>query len=188
MQIKDQKVKDFLNDLASKKPTPGGGATAALAGATAASLVSMVAKLSVEKDKEFEEIEGKAEKLRKELLSLADEDCQVFEGVMQAYRTDKREPGRLRKIQKALEEASQVPLETAEKSVEVVKLASDCVREGNQNAVSDARVAIELATAGVYGALENVRINLESIKDANFCEDLKEKMDELLECEDLKTG
>ena len=188
MQIKDQKIKDFLDDLASKQPTPGGGATAALAGAMAASLVSMVAKLSLDKGEKFKEIEEKAEKLRRELLSLADEDCQVFERVMQAYKTKKEEPGRLRKIQKALEEASQVPLETAEKSVEVVKLASDCVREGNQNAVSDARVAIELGTAGVYGALENVRINLESIKDTKFCEELKEKMEGLLECEDLKAG
>ncbi len=188
MTIKEEKIRDFLDDLASKKPTPGGGATAALAGAMAASLVSMVAKLSVEKDKEFKEIEEKAEKLREELLSLADEDCQAFERVMKAYRTDKREPGRLRKIQKALEEAAQVPLETAQQSVEVVKMASFCVQEGNQNVVSDARVAIELATAGVYGALENVRINLESIKDSKFCEVMKEKIDEILECEDLKTG
>ena len=188
MQIKDQKIKDFLDDLASKQPTPGGGATAALAGTMAAALVSMVAKLSFDKGKDFKEIEEKAEKLRRELLSLADEDCQVFERVMQAYQTKKEEPGRLRKIQKALEEASQVPLETAEKSVEVVKLASDCVREGKQNAVSDARVAIELATAGVYGALENVRINLESIKDSKFREVMEEKIDEILECQDLKTG
>ena len=194
MQIKEQKIKDFLDDLASKKPTPGGGATAALAGAMAAALVSMVAKLTVvkakdkDKGKEFEEIEEKAERLRKELLLLADEDCQAFERVMQAYRTKKEEPGRLRKIQKALEEASQVPLETAEKSVAVVKLASDCVREGNQNAVSDARVALELATAAVYGALENVRINLESIKDSKFGEDIKEKIDNLLGCQDLKAG
>jgi formiminotetrahydrofolate cyclodeaminase len=165
-----------------------------VAGAMAAALVSMVAKLTVvkakdkDKGKEFEEIEERAERLRKELLLLADEDCQAFERVMQAYRTKKEEPGRLRKIQKALEEASQVPLETAEKSVVVVKLASDCVREGNQNAVSDARVALELATAAVYGALENVRINLESIKDSKFGEEIKEKIDNLLECQDLKAG
>lgn len=192
MIIKEEKIKDFLDDLASKKPTPGGGATSAVAGAMAAALVSMVAKLTVvkakDKGKEFEEIEEKAERLRKELLLLADEDCQAFERVMQAYRTKKEEPGRLRKIQKALEEASQVPLETAEKSVAVVKLANDCAREGNQNAVSDARVALELATAAVYGALENVRINLESIKDSKFGEEIKEKIDNLLECQDLKAG
>lgn len=188
MQIKDQKIKDFLSDLASKKPTPGGGATAALAGAMAASLVSMVAKLSLDKDKEFKKIEENSEKLRKELLSLADEDCQVFKKVMDAYRIKKEAQGRLRKIQEALKQAAAIPLETAEKSVELVRMASYCAQEGNQNAVSDARVGIELATAAVYGALENVRINLESIKDTKFCEDLKDKMDELLECEDLKAG
>jgi formiminotetrahydrofolate cyclodeaminase len=188
MAIKDQKIEDFLDDLASKKPTPGGGATAALAGAMAASLVSMVAKLSMDKDKEFKEIERKADRLRKELLELADEDCQVYEGVMETYRTDKKELGRLRKIQKALKKAAEVPLKTAQKSVEVVKLVSFCAREGNQNAISDARVGVELATAAVYSALENVRINLESIKDSKFNEDVRGEIDDLLECEDLKSG
>ena len=107
---------------------------------------------------------------------------------MKAYRTDKKEPGRLRKIQKALKKAAEIPLETAQKSVEVAKLASFCVREGNQNAVSDARCGIELATSAVFGALENVRINLESIKDNKFNEEIRDKMDNLLKCEDLKAG
>ena len=188
MVIKDQKINQFLASLASKKPTPGGGATAALAGAMAASLVSMVAKLSVDKDKKFKEIEGKADELRKDLLKLADEDCQAYEGVMKAYRIDKRESGRLRKVQKALKKAAEIPLETAQKAVGVVKLASFCAREGNQNATSDARCGLELATAAVYGALENVRINLESIKDSKFNNEIGDEMDGLLECEDLKSG
>lgn len=192
MKIRDQKIKDFLDDLASKKPTPGGGATAALAGAMAAGLVIMVAKLSVEKDKGFKEIEEEAEKLKKELLSLADEDCQVFEEVMKAYRLPKeskmQSEKRKMRIQEALREAALLPLRTAEKAVEIVRLASFCARRGNQNAISDARVGIELGTAAVYGALENVRINLETIEDTKFCEDLKDEIDELLECQDLKAG
>jgi formiminotetrahydrofolate cyclodeaminase len=206
MAIKDQKIKEFLDDLASKKPTPGGGAAAALAGAMGASLVSMVAKLSLDKDKdkggEFKRIKGKAERLRQELLRMADEDCQAFERVMKAYRlpkesnrptsakasAGKQNKERKLKIQEALKEAAILPLRTAEKLVEVVKLASFCAREGNRNAVSDARCGIELATSGVYSALENVRINLESIKDNKFCQELKDEMEELLNCEDLKAG
>ncbi len=193
MEIKEEKIGKFLDDLASKKPTPGGGATAALAGAMAASLVSMVAILSEKQEDqeetgEFKRIKEKANELRKELLKLADEDCQAYEGVMKAYRTDKREPGRLRKIQQALKKAAEVPLKTAQKSVEVVKLASFCAREGNQNAISDARVGIELATAAAYGALENVRINLESIKDSKFNDEIGDEMNDLLECEDLKSS
>lgn len=192
MAIKNQTIEKFSENVASKVPTPGGGATSAVAGAMAAALVSMVAKLSVNKNEDFKEIEEKADKLRKELLELADEDCQVFEKVMKAYRlpkeSNKQQETRNKEIQEALKKAAQVPLETAQKSAEALKLASFCAQKGNQNAVSDARVGIELATAAVYGALENVRINLESIKDSKFCEDLKEKIDELLECEDLKTG
>jgi formiminotetrahydrofolate cyclodeaminase len=192
MTIKEEKIKDFLDDLASKQPTPGGGAVAALAGAMAAALVSMVAKISLAQEEDFKEVGEKAEKLRKELLSLADEDCQAFERVIQAYRlpkeTHEQQERRNKEIQEALKEAALLPLRTAEEAVEVVKMAGFCAREGNQNAISDARVGIELATAAVYGALENVRLNLESIKDLKFCEDLKEEMDDLLECQDLKTG
>jgi formiminotetrahydrofolate cyclodeaminase len=188
MKIRDQKIKDFLDDLSSKQPTPGGGATAALAGAMASALVSMVAKLSVAKKEDFKEIEEKAEELRKELLSLADEDCHAFESVMKAYRIDKSKPERERKIQEALKEAAELPMETAGKAVEIVKMASFCAREGNQSAVSDARVAIELGTAAVYGALENVRINLENIKDPKFNEEMKGKIKDLLDCQDLKAG
>ncbi len=185
MQIKDQKIKDFLNDLSSKKPTPGGGAASALAGATGAALVSKVAILSQKREKagEFKKIEKKANQLEKELLRMADEDCQAFERVMKAYRIKREE-----KIQEALKEAALLPLRTAEKSVEVVKLASYCTKEGNQKAVSDVRVGIELATSAVYGALENVRINLEEIKDEKFCGEIKDEMEELLGCEDLKSG
>jgi formiminotetrahydrofolate cyclodeaminase len=192
MEIKKQTIEKFLEELSSKAPTPGGGAVAAVAGAMAAALVSMVAKLSVNKNEDFKEIEEKAEKLREELLELADEDCQAFERVMKAYRlpkeSNKQQEIRNKEIQEALKKAAETPLKTAKKSVEVLKMASFCAQKGNQNAVSDARAGIELATAAVYGALENVRINLESIKDEKFYQRIKEEIEEILGCEDLKTG
>lgn len=192
MAIKNQTIEKFSENVASKAPTPGGGATSAVAGAMAAALVSMVAKLGVAKNEDFKEIEEKADKIRKELLELADEDCQVFEKVMKAYRlpkeSDEQKEARSKKIQEVLKKAAETPLETARKSVAVLKLASFCAQKGNQNAVSDARVGIELATTAVYGALENVRINLESLKDEKFCQKMKAEIEEILGCEDLKTG
>jgi len=192
MEIKNQTIEKFLDELSSKAPTPGGGATAALAGAMAAALVSMVAKLGMAKNEDFKEIEEKAEKFRKEFLSMANEDCQVFERVMKAYRlpkeSNKQQETRNKEIQETLKKAAETPLKTARKSVAVLKMASFCVQKGNQNAVSDARVGIELATAAVYSALENVRINLESIKDEKFCQKMKSEMEKILGCEDLKTG
>jgi len=194
MVIKNQTIEKFLEELSSKAPTPGGGAVAAVVGAMAAALVEMVASLSLSKDKEekFREIGKKADKLRKELLSMADEDCQVFEKVMKAYRlpkeSNKQQETRNKEIQETLKKAAETPLKTARKSVAVLKMASFCVQKGNQNAVSDARVGIELATAAVYSALENVRINLESIKDEKFCQKMKSEMEKILGCEDLKTG
>lgn len=172
--IKDQKIKDFLNDLASKKPVPGGGSTSAVVGAMAAALVAMVANLTVGKEKyqeveeDFEQILGKAERLKDQLLRLADEDALAYQAVVKT------------KGQEAIKTAAEVPLKTAQQSLEVLKLASFAVKEGNKNAISDARCAIELATAAIYGAIENVRINLSYIEDKKFIKELKAKVKEVM--------
>ncbi len=174
MAIKDQKIKDFLEDLASKKPVPGGGSTSAVAGAMAASLVAMVANLTVGKERyaeveeDFEQILGKAERLRDQLLQLADEDALAYQAVIKT------------KSQEAIKTAAEVPLKTAQQSLEVLKLASFAAKEGNKNAISDARCAIELATAAVYGAIENVRINLPYIEDKKFNKELKSEVEKIL--------
>jgi len=172
--IKDQKIKDFLNDLASKKPVPGGGAVSALAGAIAAALVAMVANLTIGKEKyqeveyDFKKILAKAEELKEQLTRLADEDCFAYQAVVKT------------KSQEAMKTAAEVPLLTAQKALEVLKLASFAAHKGNQNAVSDARCAIELATAAIYGAMENVRINLPYIEDKKFVRQLKSGIKKIL--------
>lgn len=183
--IVEQKIKQFLEDLASKKPTPGGGAAAALAGAMGAGLVGKVARLTRD-NSEVSKIAGKADKLRSELLELSDKDCQAYDEVVKAYRLpkecDKKQETRNRKIQEALKGAAEVPMETAKKSLEVLKLASFVAASGNQNAVSDARCGIELATGAIYGALENVKINLSQVKDEKFVEKFKEEIEKILSC------
>ncbi len=185
MIIREQKIKKFLEEVSSKAPTPGGGASAALAGAMGAALVGKVARLTKE-NLEVSKITQKADKLRSELLELSDKDCQAYNEVVKAYRLPKEEEEqqetRNKKIQEALKNAAEVPLETAKKSLEVLRLASFVAAKGNQNAVSDARCGIELATAAIYGALENVRINLSQVKDEKFVEKFKEEIEKILSC------
>lgn len=172
--MKNQQIKQFLEDLASRKPAPGGGCAAALVGAMAAALANKVAILTIGKEKykeveeDFKKVLEQAEKLRKQLLRLADEDALAYQAVVKT------------RSQEAIKTAAEVPLKTAQKSLEALKLASYAAKHGNKNAVSDAKCGIELATAAVYGALENVRANLPLIKDKRFGEELKDEMEEIL--------
>ena len=187
MDIKEQKIKQFLEEVSSKAPTPGGGTVAALAGAIGAALVGKVARLTKD-NPEVSKIVKKADDLKDNLLELSDKDCQAYDEVIRAYRLLKEDKTRGRRIQEALKYAAEVPMETVRKSVEVLYLASFVAAKGNQNAVSDARCAIELAIAAIYGALENVRINLALIKDEKIVESLRNEIDKILSEEKLKAG
>ncbi len=157
MNIKDQKVEEFLEDLASAKPTPGGGAVAALTGATAAALVEMVVNLT--RTEEIKNLGTKVRELRKKFLDLADQDVAAFDAVMGAYRSKDK-----KKIKKGLERAIAVPQQTKELACLVQKLARAMIEKGNKNAVSDAKTAMHLAEAAEKSAEENIRINEESLK------------------------
>ena len=144
-------MKDFLEKLAGKNPTPGGGAAAAIAGAMGAALVEMVISLS-------KNLELKTNNLREKLLKLAEEDVVAFDSVMAAYRSKNKE-----KIMKALLKAIEVPEKTKKLSKEVEKLAKIAARKGNKNALSDAKTALYLAQAAQKGAEENIKINKKSL-------------------------
>ena len=144
-------MKDFLEKLASKNPTPGGGAAAAIAGAMGAALVEMVISLS-------KNLELKTNNLREKLLKLAEEDVVAFDLVMAAYRSKNKE-----KIMKALLKAIEVPEKTKKLSKEVEKLAKIAARKGNKNALSDAKTALYLAQAAQKGSEANIKINKQSL-------------------------
>ncbi|MBU3956882.1 cyclodeaminase/cyclohydrolase family protein [Patescibacteria group bacterium] len=168
-------MKKFLKDLSSKKPAPGGGSASALAGAMAAALVNKVAILTIGKGKykdveeEFKQLSNRAIKLQSELFKLADKDAKAFMDVIKTKSS-----------QEAIKRAAEVPLETAQKSLAVLKMACYASEHGNQNLRSDAFCAIELTTAAIYGALENVRANLPYIKDEKYLGELKDKVDQVL--------
>jgi formiminotetrahydrofolate cyclodeaminase len=104
---------------------------------------------------------------------------------MKAYRmakdTDVEKRSRQHSIQEALKEATRVPLSVADMGIRLLDLAESLVREGNQNAITDAAVAALIARSAVIGAVFNVRINLLSIKDATFRDSAKRQAEQLEE-------
>lgn len=182
----------FLDALASATPTPGGGTASAVAGAMAAAVTAMVARLTIGRkkyadvDPEFRKMLQLAEALRADLLRLGAADAASYEGVSRAYAIPKdRAEERAAAIQQALLEASMVPLDTLKATLGVAHLAALAAEKGNRNAVSDAGVATMLAHAAARGAAYNVRINVASMADKAPGEKLVEKANAMLaEAED----
>ena len=183
--------KEFIEELSTNSPAPGGGSVSALAGALGAALSSMVAALSHEKKElldlkpEMDEIGIEAQNLKDRLSFLVDEDTNAFNKVMDANRlsatNDKEQSAKNQAIEIANKYAIEIPLETAKKCFRVIELANTLVEKGNPNSVSDAGVAAEVALAGVSGACMNVLINLTSVEDETYCDDMRNKVEDIME-------
>jgi len=190
-QFLSKSLTQFLDELASSAPVPGGGSTAALVGALAAALVSMVGNLTVGKKRYAEvqeEVKGllaRSEALRQQLSQLLEADIQVYSTLSKAYKlprdTEEQKAARTKAIQKALKEAEAVPMQIAEACVEVLDLCPPMAEKGNVRAVSDVGVAALLAEAGLRSAALNVLINLSAIKDQDFVERESARLNSLLE-------
>lgn len=173
-------IQTFLDDLASERPTPGGGGAAAVSGAIGAALVSMVANLTIGKKnyeavwQDLEAVNAKAEALRAELIRAIDEDVVAFNAVMGAYglprATDEEKAKRAAAIQAALKDATIAPLRAVKACFEVIRLSAAAAEKGNLNVISDAGVAVLSANAGLRSAALNVFINAKAIKDRDFAE------------------
>jgi methenyltetrahydrofolate cyclohydrolase len=164
-----QRIQRFLDELGSDAPTPGGGAWAGISAAAGASLISMVARLTLKK-KGFEEIAGRMAAMAEEcdeerhiLLGLADRDAAAYRNVMAAYKLPKEtveeQHVRTYTLQQALEDAADVPLEIARRSVYLMGIAEEAITSGNPNAASDAYSAAAALHAAALSALANVDIN-----------------------------
>ena len=184
--MKNMTVEAFTALTESDAPAPGGGSVAALAGALAAALSGMVANLTMGKEKyadvdaEMREMEPKAQELSKKLLDAITEDSNSFNVYMDALKlpkaTDEEKEARKEAMQNGLKEAAIVPLRTAQMAYDVMEYAQLAVAKGNQNAVTDGKTGAMLARTAVLSAGLNVRINLESIKDEAFVQEMKEKL------------
>ena len=186
MKLVEQRVIDFVAATASKAPTPGGGAIAALTAATGAALAEMVANLTFGKkgyeavQTEMEELQAKAEAIRKRMLELSQADADVFNIFMNALglpkNTDEEKAARTAAIQQAYKDAAMVPFEIGELANQIFDLAELASRKGNQNLITDGIIAAINARAAVKSAFLNVRINLSAIKDESFVAQLTSKM------------
>lgn len=171
---------EFLDKLASANPVPGGGGGAAIAGALAAALGSMVGNLTKGKEKfaaneaEIIELLEQLEKYRSKCLQLVEEDAKVFAAFMACYKlpksTDEEKAARSSAISDAAKNAAAVPLEIGRVSIDVLRIAARLVVIGNPNVITDSAVSAILARAALRSAAYNVRINLPLAKDEAFSE------------------
>ncbi len=186
-----QRVDGFLEALASDAPTPGGGAVAAIAGATGAALISMVCRLTIDK-KNYEETWGRmreivadADAARRTFLELADRDAAAFDEVMASFRmpkdTDQQKAARAEAIQGAYETAAMAPLEVARRASALMGLATEVTEAGNVNAASDGSSAARMLSAAVHCAIYNVEINAAGLKDAPKATALRDEVAALRE-------
>ncbi len=186
MKLVEQRVIDFVAATASKAPTPGGGAIAALTAATGAALAEMVANLTFGKkgyeavQTEMEALQAKAEEIRNRMLELSQADADVFNIFMKALglpkNTNEEKAIRTAAIQQAYKDAAMVPFEIGELANQIFDLAELASRKGNQNLITDGIIAAINARAAVKSAFLNVRINLSGIKDESFIAELTSKM------------
>lgn len=189
--LADLSIKDFLEKTASSAPAPGGGSVAALCGAIACALTSMVAALTVgnevyaEAKGEMRGIIDSAEGFINFFTGQMDADAHAFESVMEAYRmpklSDEEKKLRSTTIQQQLKGAAEVPMEVAQKALEAMDMIETVVVNGNRNAVTDGAVAAMTARTAVLAALYNTQINLASIKDERFREEMQGRVLELKE-------
>lgn len=178
----DKSVRDYVADAASGDPTPGGGSVSALAASLGAALTSMVYNLTEGKKvyKEFsdadrKELDDNFQEIKKSIERLnhfVDEDTKAFDDVMKAFKmpkeTDEDKKKRTDAIQAGYKKALELPLECAKECKHVLELQEPFARNGNLHAITDVGVGALLAYTGLEGALLNVSINLNSIKDEEY--------------------
>lgn len=201
MKLVDMLVSGFIDETASSSPAPGGGSVSALLAALSSSLGQMVIRLTSGK-KSFAELDEKVktnlmqslkelEEHQKTLVSLIDEDTNAFNDYMDALKLPKTNDEEKAKRKKAMSDAlivaMNIPLKTAQASLEILKILPLIAKYGNNNAASDVGVASLSARAALEGAILNVKINLSGIDDKTIALEKREKCDSmLLQGESLK--
>lgn len=187
--LADMTLKAFNDQLASDSPAPGGGSASALVGALGASLGIMVANLSGNKRGwdarvgAFSRWGLQGQQIKDRLISLIDEDTDAFNQVIAAVRlpkgTDAEKEARKAAMEAANQHAANIPFRIMETAYSAFPLLEAMVREGNPNSITDVAVGVHCLHTAVEGSALNVRINLGSIKDAAYCERMKQQVADL---------
>jgi formiminotetrahydrofolate cyclodeaminase len=182
-------IKEFFEKAASNDPVPGGGSIAALSAAAASSLVEMAANLTIGKkgysevEEEMKAISKQASRYRDKLIQDMDNDSDAYKQVIHAFklprRTEEEIKYRKEAIEDALKHAALVPLSVAKDASKLIDLAGETVTKGYKNAVTDGMVAVVTARSAALAALYNVKINLNSIKDRLFVQEVSQQITHL---------
>ena len=186
----EQKTTDFLEQLSSSAPIPGGGGASAAVGAFASALGLMVTNLTVGKKKyadveeEILEIREKLEQKKQDLVRMVDEDAEAFEPLAKAYRmpkeTEEEQAEKEKVMEAALKNAAEAPLCIMKTIVDTMEMIRELGEKGSRLAVSDAGVAILFAQAALEGASLNIFINTKMMKDQEEAERLNYLADQLI--------
>lgn len=186
MKMLEKPATQFLAELSSNAPVPGGGGASAAVGAFAAALGMMVTNLTIGKKKyaDYEEevkaVRDRLERLRDQLIDLVDADAVAFEPLSKAYSIPKDDPARGTIMENALYEASIVPMKIMETILAAAQDLEILVEKGSRLAVSDVGVGILFAQAAIEGASLNVYINTKSMKDRERAAALDAKADAII--------
>jgi glutamate formiminotransferase/formiminotetrahydrofolate cyclodeaminase len=188
-QLIHTSVHNFVTEVSTDSPAPGGGSVAALSGALSAALSSMVANLTYGK-KEYEpvwltmeEVACQAQDLKDLFLHYVDADTAAFRKVMEAFslpkRSDEDKERRRSAIEQATKEAANVPLAVMRAALEALALSKAVAEEGNLSSVSDAGVSAIAAKTALDGAALNVRINLSGLEEKEYVAQCEQAVDEM---------
>ena len=191
MRISEKTCVDFVDVLASKSAVPGGGGAAALTGAIGIALGSMVCNLTIGKKKYAEHEESvksileKARSLEKDLIGMIDEDAECFLPLSKAYGlpslTDEEKKIKSETMENALKKACEVPIKIVKACYESIKLHEDLVDKGSRLAISDIGVGVQCLRASILSGQLNVLININSIKDEKYVNEVRNEINSLVE-------
>jgi len=189
--ITDESLEKFLDDLAGRAPTPGGGSAAAVIGAIGAALVSMVCNVTLGKqgyegvEADLQAVRDESEIVRARLTALVAEDVAAFDSLMAAYKlpkaTEEDKGRRAAAIQAALRRATEAPLDCARAAAEVIELARRASEQGYTGVISDGGVGVLAGYTALRSAALNVYINAPSLKDRSFADEAVAEIGRLLE-------
>lgn len=175
-------IENYLEELSSNSPTPGGGNVSALCGVLASSLGTMVCNLTFGKKKyadvenELTIVKNKLDLFKQNFLDLAQKDNEAFDKVMLAFKlpkeTDEQKNDRSKAIECATIDAAMVPAEVVNTGKEMLPLLETIIAKGNQNSLSDAGVAVSLTKTAVEGAFLNIAINCASLSNQTIANEI----------------
>ena len=191
MKLVEMSIKDFMDELASSSPAPGGGSVAAIEAGYGASLLAMVCNLTLGRKKYAdsqelaEETEKKAQELKEALLVLVDEDTEAYNLVSAAYKlpkeTEEEKAYRKNRIQLGLVESCQPPLKVIRLAAQCLDLLDSVWSKLNQSCMSDLYVGASSLKSGLNGAYANVLINLSGIEDEEYVTETKSSLKKIVD-------